>query len=72
MSNENFSFNELINFAKSAEGKTPENVLNEVKGKISGEKMNEIKKIMEDKNALEQLLNSEQAQRLMKQFKKGD
>lgn len=72
MSNENFSLDEVMRLAKAAENKSPEDMLGAMKNKLPDDKVNEIKKVLSDKKALEQLLSSEQAQRLIKQFKKGN
>ncbi len=70
MSKDNFSLEDAMRLAKAAQGNTPEDMLSAMQGKISGDKVSEIKKILGDKKALEELLRSEQAQRLMKQFGK--
>ncbi|MBQ8014637.1 MAG: hypothetical protein IJ264_00450 [Clostridia bacterium] len=70
MSKENFSVEEMLRLAKAAKGDRPEDMLNAVQSKIPQNKMNEIKKVLGDRKALEELLSSEQAQRLMKQFGK--
>ncbi len=70
MSKENFSVEEVLRLAKAAKGDRPEDMLNAVQNKIPQNKMNEIKKVLGDKKALEELLSSEQAQKLMKQFGK--
>lgn len=70
MSKENFSVEEMLRLAKAAKGDRPEDMLNAVQNKIPQNKMNEIKKVLGDKKALEELLRSEQAQKLMKQFGK--
>ncbi len=70
MSKENFSVEEMLRLAKAAKGDRPEDMLNAVQNKIPQNKMNEIKKVLGDKKALEELLSSEQAQKLMKQFGK--
>ena len=70
MSKDNFSLEDAMMLAKAAQGNTPEDMLSAMQGKISGDKVSEIKKILGDKKALEELLRSEQAQRLMKQFGK--
>ncbi len=67
MSKDNFSLDEMMRLAN---GKNPDEILGAVQKKVSDDKMNEIRKILGDKKALEELLRSEQAQRLMKQFKK--
>ncbi len=66
----NLSFEELMNLAKASGSKKPEDMLGAVKDRLPDDKMNEIKKVLGDKKALEELLKSEQAQRLMRQFKK--
>ena len=58
------SAEELLRLANSASGKDPNALLGAV------EKKNELFRILGDKKALEELLRSEQAQKLMKQFKK--
>ncbi len=70
MSKENFSLDEMLRFAKAANGKNPDELLGAVQSKVPDDKMKEIKRILGDKKALEDILKSEQAQRLMKQFKK--
>lgn len=69
MSKDNFSFEDALRLAKAAQSNAPEDILGAMKSKISDDKMSEIKNILGDKKALEELLKSEQAQRLMKQFK---
>ena len=66
----NFSVEELIRLAKASGSKSPEEMLGAVQSRVPSDKMNEIKKVLSDKKALEELLSSEQAQRLMRQFKK--
>lgn len=66
----NLSVEELMRLAKASENKSPEDMLGAVKDRLPDDKMNEIKKVLGDKKALEELLKSEQAQRLMRQFKK--
>ncbi len=41
-----------------------------VQSKVPADKMNEIKRVLGDKKALEELLKSEQAQQLLRRFKK--
>ncbi len=72
INNNNFSLDEIMRLAKAAESKKPEDMLGAMKNNISDDKMSEIKRVLADKKALEQLLSSEQAQRLIKQFKKGN
>lgn len=66
----NLSVDELMRLAKASESKSPEDMLGAVQNKLPSDKINEIKKVLSDKKALEELLSSEQAQRLMRQFKK--
>ena len=66
----NFSLEELMRLAKASENKSPEEMLGAVQNKVSSDKMSEIRKVLSDKKALEELLRSEQAQQLMRQFKK--
>ena len=70
MSKDNFSLEEMLRLAKAANGKKPEELFNAVQCRVPDDKMKEIKRILGDKKALEDILSSEQAQRLMKQFKK--
>ncbi len=65
----NFSFDDIVKLARAAEGKKPEDMLTAAESKIPQDKMNEIKKVLSDKKALENLLKSEQAQKLMQQLK---
>ena len=68
--NKNFSPEELLQLAKSANGKKPEDLLSAMQNRLPENGVNEIKRILGDKKALEDLLSSEQAQRLMRQFGK--
>ncbi len=68
--NKNFSPEELLKIAKSANGNRPEDMLNAMQNKLPENGVNEIRRILGDKKALEELLKSEQAQKLMKQFGK--
>lgn len=69
MSNDNFSVDELLRLAKAVNGRRPEDMLGAVQSRLPEDKKNELRRVLSDKNALEELLNSEQAQRLIKQFK---
>ncbi|MBQ2846644.1 MAG: hypothetical protein IJE74_00100 [Clostridia bacterium] len=71
MSKDNFSIEEMLRLAKAANAKKPEDLLGAVQSKVPNDKINEIKRILGDKKALEDILNSEQAQRLMRQFRNG-
>lgn len=70
MSKDNFSLDEMMRLAKAANSQKPEDMLGAMQSKIPENKMNEIKQILGDKKAVEELLRSEQAQRLMKQLGK--
>lgn len=67
MSKEKISVDEILALA----GNKPEEILNSVQKKLPEEKKNELFRILGDKNAMEQLLKSEQAQALMKKFSGG-
>ncbi len=64
MEKDNISAKELF----SLKDKSPDEMLGAVQDRLSEEKKNELFRILGDKNALEQLLKSEQAQNLMKKF----
>lgn len=64
MSKDNFSVDELL----ALKNKNPEEMLGAVQKKLPEEKKNELFRILGDKKALEELLSSEQAQKLMKKF----
>ena len=66
--NTNFSPEELLRLAKSMKGNKPEDMLSAMQNKLPENGVNEIKRILGDKKALEELLKSEQAQKLMKKF----
>ncbi|MBQ4603943.1 MAG: hypothetical protein IJB16_04995 [Clostridia bacterium] len=68
--NKNFSPEELLQLAKSANGKKPEDLLSAMQNRLPENGVNEIKRILGDKKALEELLKSEQAQKIMRQFGK--
>ncbi len=68
--NTNFSPEELLRLAKSMKGNKPEDMLSAMQNKLPENGVNEIKRILGDKKALEELLKSEQAQKIMKQFGK--
>ena len=70
MSNENFSLDELMRISKASQSQKPEDMLGAMKNRLPDDKINEIQRVLRDKKALEQLLNSEQAQKLMSRFKK--
>ena len=70
MSKDNFSIEEMLRLAKAANAKKPEDLLGAVQSRVSDDKMKELKRVLGDKKALEDLLSSEQAQRLMRQFGK--
>ncbi len=68
--NQNFSPEELLKIAKTAKSNRPEDMLSAMQNKLPENGVNEIKRILGDKKALEELLRSEQAQKIMKQFGK--
>ena len=68
MSKDKFSVEEMLRLARAANAKKPEDLLGAVQDRVSDDKMKEIKRILGDKKALEDLLRSEQAQKLMRQF----
>ena len=70
MSKDNFSIEEMLRLAKASQAKTPEDMLGAVQKNIPENSLGEIKRILGDKKALEELLKSEQAQRLIKHFGK--
>lgn len=59
-----------MRMAKASKSNAPEDILGAVQNKVPADKMNEIKKVLSDKKALEELLKSEQAQELLRRFKK--
>ncbi len=64
MSKEKISVDEILALA----GNKPDEILNSVQKKLPEDKKDELFRILGDKNAMEQLLKSEQAQALMKKF----
>ncbi len=70
MSKDNLSAEELLKMAEKSTISSPRELLGAVEKRLSPEKKNELANILKDKKAIEELLKSEQAQRLMKQFKK--
>ena len=70
MSKDNFSLDEIMRIAKASQAQKPEDMLRAMKGKLPDDKVSEIQRVLKDKKALEQLLSSEQAQRIMNRFKK--
>ena len=70
ISKENLSFEELMRMAQASKSNKPEDIMGAVQNKVPADKMNEIKKVLGDKKALEELLKSEQAQQLLRRFKK--
>ena len=59
-----------MRMAQASKSSNPQDILGAVQNRISSDKMNEIKKVLGDKKALEELLRSEQAQQLLRRFKK--
>ena len=60
--NKNFSPEELLRIAKSANSNRPEDMLSAMQNKLPENGVNEIKRILGDKKALEELLKSEVAE----------
>lgn len=71
MSNGNFSVDEMLKMAKASGGKNPDEMVNAIKNKLSDDKKEALSKLLSDKNAMEQLLKSEQAQKLIERLKGG-
>lgn len=67
MSKEKISVDEILALA----GNKPDEIINSVQKKLPDDKKDELFRILGDKNAMEQLLKSEQAQALMKKFSGG-
>lgn len=59
-----------MRMAQASKSGTPEDIMGAVQSKVPADKMNEIKRVLGDKKALEELLKSEQAQQLLRRFKK--
>lgn len=70
-SKEKFSVEEIIRLVKAAESGRPEDIAQAVKGGISESGLDEIKRILENKKALEELLGSERVQRIIRSFRNG-
>lgn len=68
MSNGKFSVDEIL---KMANGKSPDEMVNTIKNSLSDDKKEAFSRLLSDKNAMEQLLKSEQAQKLMERLKGG-
>ncbi len=64
MEKDNISAKELFEL----KDKSPNEMLGAVQSRLSEEKKNELFRILSDKKALNDLLSSEQAQKLMKKF----
>lgn len=64
MNNDKISLDELV----SLRNKNPDEMLDAVQNKLSDDKKSELFRILGDKKALEELLKSEQAQKLIKKF----
>ena len=67
MSNEKISVDEILSLA----GKKPNEILGNIQKKLPENKKDELFRILGDKNAMEQMLRSEQAQALMKKLSGG-
>lgn len=71
MSKDKFSVDEILKMAKASDGKNPDEMVNTIKNRLSDDKKEALSKLLSDKNAMEQLLKSEQAQKLMERFRGG-
>ena len=67
MSNEKISVDEILSLA----GKKPDEILGNIQKKLPENKKDELFRILGDKNAMEQMRRSEQAQALMKKLSGG-
>lgn len=68
MNNGKFSVDEIL---KMANGKKPEEMVDTIKSTLSDDKKEAFSKLLSDKNAMESLLKSEQAQKLMERLRGG-
>ena len=70
MSGKNFSPEQLMQLLMNSRGSTPDSSVAQdiIKNRLSDEQRQRINNILRDKNALEQLLTSPQAQELMKKL----
>ncbi len=70
MSGKNFSSEQLMQLLMNSKGSTPDSNIAQdlMKNKLSDEQRQRVENILRDKNALEKLLSSPQAQELMKKF----
>lgn len=68
MNNGKFSVDEIL---KMANGKNPEEMVNSIKNTLSDDKKEALSKLLSDKSAMESLLKSEQAQKLMERLRGG-
>lgn len=67
MSNEKISVDEILSLA----GKKPDEILGSIQNKLPENKKDELFRILGNKDAMEQMLKSEQAQALMKKLSGG-
>lgn len=67
MSNEKISVDEILSLA----GKKPDEILGNIQKKLPENKKDELFRILGNKEAMEQMLKSEQAQALMKKLSGG-
>ncbi len=70
MSGKNFSPEQLMQLLMNSRGSTSDSSIAQdiMKNKLSNEQRQRVENILRDKNALEKLLSSPQAQELMKKF----
>ena len=72
MSGKNFSPEQLMQLLMNSKGNTPDSNMAQdiIKNKLNDEQRQRIENVLRDKSALEKLLNSPQAQELMKKLGK--
>lgn len=70
MSGKNFSPEQLMQLLMNSKGGAPDSNLAQdlMKNKLTNEQRQRVENVLRDKNALEKLLSSPQAQELMKKF----
>ena len=70
MSGKNFSAEQLLKLLSNSQGSQPDSSMAEdlLKNKLSGDQRAKVEAILQDKDALDRLLSSRQAQELMKKL----
>ena len=73
MSGKNFSPEQLMQLLMNSKGNTPDSNMAQdiIKNKLNDEQRQRIENVLRDKSAIEKLLNSPQAQELMKKLGKN-